>query len=149
MPHDIPVEAMLPSSSHNSSTSGTIMHGCGFCGRLLRSILYFFVILCCMLFLLFSQYAQSKKGLCNKSNSATSCFCFKIKSPTAKAGGFVVLFFYCEKIYLSFLQKIAPTKKEVAPLHTNSTLNTPSIVVTKGLPISLCQTRLMPASVAK
>ena len=113
MPHDIPVEAMLPSSSHNSSTSGTIMHGCGFCGRLLRSILYFFVILCCMLFLLFSQYAQSKKGLCNKSNSATSCFCFKIKSPTAKAGGFVVLFFIVKKSICLFCKKLRQPKKRL------------------------------------
>ena len=110
---DIPDEETKLSSSHNSSTSGTIMQGCGVCGRFLRSILCFCVILCCIKISLFFV-SMCKQGV------------YMQKSP--KTG----LCFFGQ----SFLQNIAPIIQLVMPPHKNKVAKMPSIFVTKGLPAS-------------
>ena len=107
---DMPVEAIVPSSSHNSSTSGTIMQGCGFCGRFFVSILFFDF---CIVFSLFFV-SMCKQGV------------YMQKSP--KTG----LCFFGQ----SFLQNIAPIIQLVMPPHKNKVAKMPSIFVTKGLPAS-------------
>lgn len=73
--HDMPDEAMLPSSSHNSSTSGTIMQGCGFCGRFFVSILFFDF---CIVFSLFFV-SMCKQGVyMQKSPKTGLCFFWSV-----------------------------------------------------------------------